>query len=147
MQVMEKNADILSQASALLINSKLVPEGLEKDHLTLFYQPDEKKNVIGLIGVELYSGCCLLRSLAVREDRRNQGIARSLIKEALKFAYDKKSFDVYLITETIGDTMERYGFVDVGRESAPSDLLESPFFHGICPCSSRLMHKNIQGRV
>lgn len=143
MQVIEKSADILSQASALLISSKLVPEGLEKDQLTFFCQFDEKKNVIGLIGVELYGDCCLLRSLAVREDQRNQGIARSLIKEALKFAYDMKSFDVYLITETIGDTMERYGFIDVARESVPPDLLESPFFNGICPCSCRLMHKNI----
>lgn len=146
MNLLTKTPETLSQISELLISSNLVPEGLEKDNLYLFYESDEAKGVTGVIGVEAYGDSCLLRSLAVRGDKRNQGIARNLIREALDFARLDMKFNVYLITETISDTMIRYGFSNIAREDVPGDILKSPFFNGICPCSCQIMHKNIGER-
>lgn len=143
MNLLTKKPEMLSQINDLLISSNLVPEGLEKDNLYLFYESDESVSVVGVIGVETYGDSCLLRSLAVRGDKRNHGIARKLIREALNFARLGKKLNVYLITETIGDTMLRYGFSNIAREDVPEDILKSPFFNGICPCSCQIMHKNL----
>lgn len=143
MKIKVKTPEIISQLSELLKSSELVPEGLEKNNLHLFYERDESGALIGVIGVEMYGDACLLRSLAVLENKRNQGIARSLIKEAFEFARSVKSYEVYLLTQTIGNTMYGYGFRNVHRDKVPNDLITSPFFNGICPCSCHVMHKNI----
>lgn len=108
-----------------------------------FCHSDNAGKIVGIIGVEVYGASSLLRSLAVISNMRNKGIARSLLKEALAFAESIASYDVYLITETIGDTMERYGFCDVAREQVPDVILKSPYLNGILPCSSRIMYRNI----
>ncbi|MEG6584455.1 GNAT family N-acetyltransferase [Dendrosporobacter sp. 1207_IL3150] len=139
-----KNSDILFQISELLVNSRLVPEGLEKENLTFFYHVDDLNQLIGVIGVETYGNVCLLRSLAVKEDKRNLGIARNLLKEAFDYAYNEKVYDIYLLTETISDIMTRYGFSIITRNEVPPAILKSPFLNGLCPCSCLLMHKNIK---
>ena len=143
MKVEVKTPEILFQLSELLKSSGLVPEGLQKDNLYLFCEREDSGTMVGVVGMEIYGNVCLLRSLAVRENKRNQGIARSLLKQAFELARSIKSYEVYLLTETIGDTMHKYGFRDVYRDNVPNGLLESPFFNGICPCSCHLMYKNI----
>lgn len=143
MKLEVKRPEIINQISELLTQSQLVPVGLDQDHLHLFCHIAESGEIIGVVGVEVYGAVCLLRSLTVREDKRSQGIAHALLTEAVNFARSVKSFEAYLLTETIGDIMSRYGFRDIPREYVPSELLQSPFFNGICPCSCQLMHKNI----
>ena len=134
----------LAEFSKLLVSAELVPVGLNNKNLQLFCHRDDSGHIVGVVGVGIYRNGGLLRSLAVREDMRHQGIARSLLQEAYEFAGRNNCHHLYLLTETIGETMKRYGFSDILRKHAPSELLASPFFNGICPCSSRLMHKNIQ---
>jgi len=144
MTVVLKTAENIFQIRELLKSAELVPEGLEKDNLTFFCAREDSGKIIGVVGVEIYGDACLLRSLAVEKSKRNQGIARSLIQQAFAFACSVKSYNAYLLTETIGDTMHRYGFKDLAREEAPKALLQSPFFNGMCPCSCQLMYKNIR---
>lgn len=147
MKLDTKSPKDLATISELLIAANLVPVGLANENLHLFCARDAVGQIIGVVGVEVYSKGSLLRSLAVKDSMRNQGIARALLREAFQFAKSVQSYDLYLLTETIGDTMRRYGFKDIDRDQVPSDLLESPFFNGICPCSCQLMHKNIQEGV
>lgn len=144
MRLKAKSEHDLTMVSQLLSQAKLVPIGLENDQLHLFCECTEDAQMIGVIGVELYGTACLLRSLAVREDKQHAGIARKLWKEAITFAFQSQCFDVYLITELLGDTMLRYGFTAITRQDVPKDMLQSPFFHGICSCSSQVMYKNIR---
>jgi amino-acid N-acetyltransferase len=144
MKLGNKTEQVFVEISELLLSAGLVPVGLDSDNLHFFYQQNDCGEIIGVVGVEVYAPNSLLRSLAVREDMRNNGIARSLINEAIEFARSIKSYNLYLLTETIGKTMYRYGFRDIPREQVSDDLLASPFFNGICPCCSQLMHKNIQ---
>ena len=143
MKLEQKTENALNEISDLLLASNLVPVQLESDNLHFFCHYDNKGKMVGVIGVEVYDTSCLLRSLAVISEMRNSGIARSLLKEALAFAKSIASYDIYLITETIGDTMERYGFCDIAREKVPDSILKSPYLNGICPCSSRIMYRNI----
>lgn len=139
----QKTEDILNEINDLLVASNLVPVQLESDKLYFFCHKDKAGKIIGVIGVELYGTSSLLRSLAVSFERRNEGIGHSLLKEALAFAKSIASYDVYLITETIADTMQDYGFCDVAREKMPAAMLKSPYLNGICPCSARIMYINI----
>lgn len=143
MKLEQKNKHILNEISDLLIAAKLVPVQLASGNLYLFCEYDNAGKLIGVIGVEVYGANSLLRSLAVISEMRNRGIARSLLEEALAFAKSIASYDIYLITETIGDTMERYGFCNIAREKVPDAILKSPYLNGICPCSSRIMYRNI----
>jgi len=140
-QLTEQN---LAEIRTLLASAGLVPVGLDDEKLHLFCHFDDSGRIAGVIGIEVYPQGGLLRSLAVRSDMRNKGIARSLINEVLQFARSIQLYDLYLLTETIGETMYRYGFRDIVREQVPVEILGSPFFNGICPCSCRLMHKNIR---
>ena len=143
MKLEQKTEHALNEINDLLIAFNLVPVQLESDNLYFFCHNDNAGKIAGVIGIEVYGTSSLLRSLAVINEMRNKGIARSLLKEALAFAKSIASRDVYLITETIGDTMERYGFCDVAREQVPDVILKSPYLNGICPCSSRIMYRNI----
>ncbi|WP_255351813.1 GNAT family N-acetyltransferase [Propionispora sp. 2/2-37] len=117
---------------------------MEKEELTLFCRFDEGKRIIGVIGIKRYGQSCLLRSLAVSKEHRNKGIACVLLKEAFQFARNEKIIDAYLLTETIGDMLKCYGFNEVSRETVPADILTSPFFNGICPLSSQLLHRKLE---
>ena len=143
MKVEIKTPEIIFQFSELLKSSELVPEGLEKDNLYLFCEREESGAIVGVVAVETYGNVCLLRSLAVQENKQNRGIARSLLKEAFEYARSVKSYEMYLLTETIVDMMYRYGFRNVHRDKVPNEFLESPFFNGLCSCSCQLMYKNI----
>ncbi len=143
MKLEQKTEYALNEINDLLIASDLVPVQLASDKLHFFCHNDNAGKMDGVIGVEVYGKSCLLRSLTVTSEMRNRGIARSLLEEALAFARSIASYDIYLITETIGDTMERYRFLDIGREKVPDAILKSPYLNGICPCSSRIMYRNI----
>lgn len=139
-----KSEEALSEIQKLLMSADLVPVGLERENLYLFYQSNDGGQIIGVVGLEVYPEGALLRSLAVRADARSTGIARALLNEASAYARSIQSFDLFLLTETVAELMHRYGFRDIQRENVPTALLASPFFNGICPCSCHLMHKNIQ---
>lgn len=144
MKLEDKRETKLAMVRQLLSHAGLAAIGLENDQLHLFCEFTEEGQMVGVVGVELYGKTVFLRSLAVREDKRNAGIARALWKEALLFAYQSRCVDVYLITEILGDTMLRYGFDHITRKDVPQEILQSPFFNGICSCSSQVMYRNIQ---
>lgn len=144
MKLDNKTEQVLTEIRDLLVSAELVPVELASDHLHIFYEKDCFGKIVGVIGIEVYGNDSFLRSLAVRKGMRNQGIARSLLNEALVFAKRIRSYNLYLITETIGETMSRHGFSDIPREQVPSAILKSPYFNGICPCSCRIMYRDIR---
>lgn len=143
MRLENKLPEVIKQISDLLTHAGLVPVNLEANNVHLFYRMSESGKMTGVIGVETYGDGFLLRSLAVRAESRNQGVARSLLEEAFDFARNNGCFHAYLLTETIGDTMQRRGFREVSRCQVPEAMHQSPFLQGICKCSMPLMYKNI----
>lgn len=144
MKIITKTPELLAEIGELLVSAELEPIGLDNRALQLFVCRDEVGKVAGVAGIEAYGKACLFRSLAVREDQRSKGLGRSLIHEALAYARNSGSPDVYLLTETIGETMRCYGFRDIARAGVPEDVLTSPFFNGICPCGCNLMYRSLE---
>lgn len=143
MRIENKSPEIVRQISELLIQAELIPVNLEANNVHLFCEMSESGTLEGVIGVETYGTSFLLRSLAVRAESRNQGIARSLLDEAFEFARNTGCFHAYLLTETIRDTMQRRGFREISRCQAPEAMHQSPFLQGVCKCSMPIMYKNI----
>ncbi len=101
-----------------------------------------KKNgnrVVGCGAVETLDGCCLLRSIAVAESSRRQGIASELCRDLLSQAGTKGLGAVYLLTMDAADYFARWGFERVDRERAPNAIKQSSQFSELCPGSAILM--------
>lgn len=111
-----------------------------KDSYYLLYR-DEDHAIIGSIGLEFYGTSALLRSLAVDENHRGQGVGRELVK-ALLFENNKKMHAVYLLTETAHAFFLQEGFVDVDRASVPELMQRASEFTHTCSASANCMqHK------
>jgi amino-acid N-acetyltransferase len=148
MRVCEKNSQILDQVSQLLKDAGLVPIGLEEEKLQLFCEQDKNDEVLGVVGLEIYGTAAILRSLAVQEDMRKQGIGRRLLSEVFVFEKNNEITELYLMTETIGKMLEQsYGFSYIGREKVPGDMAQSPLFKDVCHCSCAVMVKQLGGEL
>lgn len=143
MRVFDKNENFLIAVRNLLIQCELNPINIEADHVLLFCEMSPANELRGIIGLEIYENSALLRSLAVSERHRGQGLAHSLLNEAIHFANQNKIMDLFLLTETVEQMMrQQYAFRIVSKELIPIDMKDSPFFHGICPNCS-IMHKRL----
>ena|SRR3989344_728771 len=83
-----------------------------KQRLSGFWLAEENERVIGIIRLEKHRDFYFLSSLGVAKDRRDQGIATTLLKKVLNEAKEP----VYLYT-IIPDFFSRLGFKVVPRPS------------------------------
>lgn len=105
-----------------------------------FLLAQEQGELIGTVGVEIHGQVGLLRSVAVSEPQRSQGLATRLVRQAITYATQTGLTDLYLLTTTARQYFPRFGFQAIPRESAPAALANSSEFQGICPDSAVLMH-------
>lgn len=127
---------------ALLSTEKLPVEDLP---LTLenFLVARDSNEVIGAIGLEIYGDSGLLRSLVVRKDYRNLGIAGNLLAELEVSAIAKGLKDIYLLTETASGYFNGKNFRIIIRADVPLALHQSSEFSYVCPQSAVVMKKTL----
>jgi amino-acid N-acetyltransferase len=139
----EKVKNYRDEIIALLAAERLpvsdLPETLEN-----FFVAIDNESVIGVIGLETYDNYGLLRSLAVSEAFRDQGIARQLIENLENAAVALGIKEMYLLTETAPDYFTRNGYRRVVRLDVPSVLHQSSEFSHVCPQSAIVMKKQIK---
>jgi amino-acid N-acetyltransferase len=98
---------------------------------------------VGIVGLELYEDCALLRSLAVAPSARAAGAGTALVELAEAHARSHGVRNVYLLTTTAEDFFARRGYVRTGREAAPDAIRSTREFADICPAGSTLMVKHL----
>jgi glycerol-1-phosphatase len=121
----------------LLSSSGLKPDGLE-DRLdgTVVCTDDEQTGAfpatarLEALGPGDPSG--ILRSVAVRQDLRGQGLGLLAAASAIRTADRRGISHVYLFTETAERFFERLGFVAVPRHQLPLTVRKGPHAKG-CP--------------
>src|SRR3569833_1368047 len=126
----------------LLKAEKLLTEDLPET-LENFVIAMENDEVVGAAGLELYDDCGLLRSVVVRADQRNKGIANELVKAIETLAVEKGSKSLFLLTETVPGYFQQKGFSRLTREQAPESLHASSEFSYACPQSAIVMKKSL----
>lgn len=99
--------------------------------------------IIGVVGLELFPPHALLRSLAVAEAYRGQGIAAQLVEAAERYARSVGVESLYLLTLTAENLFRKCGYIELRRASAPDAIQATGEFNSLCPESAVCMHKHI----
>lgn len=129
----------------LLVISGLPHEDITPQHLRHFWVLKEKGDVVGVIGLEIFGRSALLRSLAIHPRHRNQGWGSRLERKAEEYAASLKIQVLYLLTTTAENFFQKRGFYKMERGSAPLEIKGTAEFQGLCPTTSVLMMKNLNG--
>ncbi len=103
-----------------------------------------KDKVIGCVGVETYDYSGLLRSLAVNNDFRGQGIGKRLVVEAETWAKKNKLKNLYLLTTTASGFFPKINWTHIDRTAVPESIKSSTEFVSICPSTAVCMIKELE---
>jgi amino-acid N-acetyltransferase len=135
--------ELVSATDQLAVLDLLERSGLPQDGLsehwptTLVARADQ--TIVGSAALEMYGTAALLRSVAVDQTRRGQGLGQKLTQAALKLARQQGVIDIYLLTETAADFFPRFGFQPVSRSQVDPALLDSVEFTTPCCQASALV--------
>lgn len=133
----------LRGALELLGRSELTQQDVSEGWGHYFVVREDDGRVVGVAGLELHGDFGLLRSVAVDEDYRGQGLAAALIEAVLQRAQRVGLRSVYLLTTSARDYFARRGFADVGRDDAPAAIRESWEFQNGCPSTAAFMQRPV----
>ncbi len=106
------------------------------DHLGSFLVLRDGEGLAGAVGLELHGPDALLRSLVVRPERRQAGVGRALLREAVALARRSGVERLYLLTTTAAPFFERHGFGRTARNGVPAAIAASTQFQGLCPATA-----------
>ena len=128
---------------ALLSDCQLHTADLSSKKLRDFIVARKGDAVVGTIGLELFPPHALLRSLAVGQDHRGQGVGAQLIGSAERYARMMGVATLYLLTMTAADFFGRFEFRETRRDDAPTALQATEEFRSLCPDTAVCMRKQI----
>jgi len=130
------------QIITLLVSQKLpasdLPESL--DNFIVAIDNDE---LIGAAGLEIYGACGLLRSVVVKPENRNQGIAGLLIAQIELMATNQGLNQLFLLTDTAPGYFSKKGYNKIDRNAIAPEVQQSSEFSHVCPQSAIAMQKTI----
>lgn len=125
--------DDLEGILQLLKSVSLTVEGVRQNLENFFVVHEADGNLIGVAGLEYYGVSALLRSVAVLDQRRSEGIGQALVERCVAESKRRKVQHLYLLTETAEKYMQRFGFRPIPKGSVDSRLYASEEFKGACP--------------
>jgi amino-acid N-acetyltransferase len=137
--------DELPQVTALLTANGLPTADLTPE--IQFFGVHDSRGLEGIVGVERHGAMGLLRSLAVRHDRRESGLGSALVLEAERLAAEGGIASLFLLTTTAEPFFSRRGYVRIPREAAPEEIVATTQFRSTCPDSAALMGKPLAGEL
>lgn len=129
---------------ALLLAARLPLDGAQ-EHLPNFIVGEADGTACCVGGYERYEQTALLRSVAVADQLRGQGIGEQLLAVVKAQARAEGVDTLYLLTTTAAAFFGQRGFVQVERSTAPAALQASREFQGVCPASATMMVAALTG--
>jgi amino-acid N-acetyltransferase len=126
----------LSAILPLLDRASLPQAGLP-EHLATALVARQDDAIVGSAALEHYGNTALLRSVAVDQALRSQGLGHQLTRAALDLARRRGITTVYLLTETAGEFFPRFGFRPVDRSAVDPAVQQSIEFRSACPASAQ----------
>ncbi|MDQ3393272.1 MAG: arsenic resistance N-acetyltransferase ArsN2 [Bacteroidota bacterium] len=126
----------------LLLKENLPASDIVMDiiHIFLFY---DKKNLVGMTGLENFREHGLLRSVVVVDEFKGKGKGKTMCMLTMEKALEMGVEELYLLTETAEDFFKSQGFETVNKEEAPGFIKSTTEFKNLCPASAAFMRKNL----
>lgn len=134
----------LGELREFLKKNKLPADDVRLDGSLYLLYRDPSGQIAGSGGLEFYGSYCLLRSVAIAEEFRNQGHGVTIATDLIKRASEQRLIGIYLLTETAEKFFGKLGFGTVPREKAPAEIMASSEFSSVCPVSAALMTIGIE---
>jgi len=131
----------LPEVVSLLAATKLPNRDLSPEAMRHFLTLRQRDRLLGVVGLEVYGGAGLLRSLAVAEEARGTGLGSRLVETLETHARGVGVETLYLLTTTAEAFFAARGYEVVPRERVPPRLAASPEFASLCPASAVCMRK------
>jgi arsenite methyltransferase len=131
------------------IKSLLAEAGLPTDmdaHIGGFLVARDGERIVGCVGMEVGGKDALFRSLAVAGEARGAGLGRRLCEALVTEAKARGVERAYLLTATIVPLAERWGFVRIDREAAPSAIRATAQFSDRCCAKAMVMRRDLRGQ-
>jgi len=122
----------LPQVVALLRSSELPYEDVSLQKIT-FLLAAAGEEIIGCIGLEKYRDHGLLRSFAIKNGLRNQGIGSRLFEHFISYCLQKGVRNIHLFTVDAHEFFQSRGFRLMERDSAPEAIKQTTEFTQLCP--------------
>jgi amino-acid N-acetyltransferase len=132
------NANDWAVVAQLLQSAHLPLEGAQAN-LANFITAWRGSTLLGCIGLEVYGRTGLLRSAAVKESERGNGLGLELTRRLLSQARADGLQQMILLTETAQGFFPKFGFEVIERSQVPSEALASVEFTTACPDSAIVM--------
>ena len=132
----------LPAVMALLEASRLPLAGVE-GYVATTLVAQRSARIVGCAAVEIHGTAGLLRSVAVDETRRGEGLGHQLTQAALDLARSRGVRRVYLLTTTADAFFPRFGFRTLPRDEVDSAVRQSVEFTTACPASAVAMRADL----
>lgn len=127
----------------LLRDNRLPVDDLDAGAVEFIVAADGTE-LAGVVGLEPFGEVALLRSLAVRGERRGQGFGGRLVEAAERHAAALGARQVVLLTQTAAPFFAGRGYAALARERAPASVQRSAEFRSLCPASATCMTKPLE---
>ena len=130
----------MPSARALLAAADLPTDDLDDASISLVGAFDGD-GLAGMVGLQTCESLGLLRSLAVRLERRGSGIARILCERVFDLATNRSMPALWLLTTSARDYFTKHGFEVVPRVDVPDAIRATAQFSSLCPSSAHVMRR------
>ena len=127
-----------------LLDACGLPTGdLTEAMLASFCVADEGGVVVGVVGIEMFGTCALMRSLVVAPVQRGRGVAERLVEWCEAEAHWRGVETTYLLTTTADEYFRKRGYADVPRAAVPLAIAGHAQFRSLCPASAKCLAKRL----
>jgi amino-acid N-acetyltransferase len=133
----------LAAVVALLTDFRLPTDDLASEPPLRFWVVEDEQSVYGVVGMQRFGTCALLRSLAVAPAHQKCGIGRRLVGQLERDAQSDGIEQLVLLTETAETFFRAIGYEVTDRNYVPEEIKRTAEFRSLCPASAVCMTKSL----
>lgn len=126
-----------------ILNANHLPYIDCHEHIENFFVAEINGLIIGVGGFENLNSLGLLRSIAVKSEYQNRGIAKQIYSLIDSKAQSLGFESLFLLTESAVGYFESFGYKIIERAEVPLQIKQTKQFKDLCPSSSMVMFKQI----